>query len=162
MGIVSAVSRGWPIVVELAETMPGPPEIVWGLITDWEHQGDWQLEAHDFVVTSARREGIGVKAEATVGIGGITTRDEVEVVGWEPNRFLAIDHKGWVSGRGEIHLTPLDAQRTHLYWSEKLHPPLGVAGALGLTGFRPLMTRVFKRDLRVLQGLVRAARRGTS
>jgi hypothetical protein len=44
-----------------------------------------------------------------------------------------------------------------VYWAETLYPPLGVAGALGITAFKPLMTRIFKRDLRVLQGLVRAA-----
>ena len=161
MSVVRSVTRGWPETIELAETMPGPPEVVWNLITDWENQGDWQLEARGFVVKSAAREGVGVTAEATVSIGGITTRDAIEVVAWEPNEHLAIEHMGWVSGRGEIRLTPLGSGkqpgRTHVYWTETLYPPLGVAGALGITAFKPLMTRTFKRDLRVLQGLVRAA-----
>jgi len=155
------IKSGWPVSVELVETMPGPPEVVWHLITDWENQGDWQLEARDFVVKSAAREGVGVVAEATVSIGGITTRDAIEVVAWEPNKHLAIEHKGWVSGRGDIRLTPLGSgahpDRTHVYWIETLNPPLAFAGAIGLTAFKPLMTRTFKRDLRVLQGLVRAA-----
>jgi uncharacterized protein YndB with AHSA1/START domain len=159
MSVVQSVMRGWPVAIELAETMPGPPEAVWSLITDWENQGDWQLEGRDFVVKSAAREGVGVTAEATVSIGGITTRDEVEVVAWEPDKLLAIEHKGWVSGRGELHLTPLGSDRTHVFWLETLYPPLGIAGAVGLMVFRPLMSRIFKRDLRVLQGLVRAATR---
>lgn len=161
MSVVQSIVSGWPVVIELAETMPGPPEVVWRLITDWENQGDWQLEARDFVLRSAAREGVGVTAEATVSIGGITTRDSVEVVAWELNELLAIEHKGWVSGRGEIRLTPLRSathpDRTHVFWTETLHPPLGIAGAIGLILFKPLMTRIFKRDLRVLQGLVRAA-----
>jgi hypothetical protein len=161
VSFLQRIRNGWPVAIELVETMPGPPEVVWRLITDWENQGDWQLEARDFVVMSAAREGVGVTAEATVSIGGITTRDAIEVVAWEPNGHLAIEHKGWVSGRGEIRLTPLGSgkrpSRTHVYWTETLYPPLGVAGALGLTAFKPLMTRIFKRDLRVLQGLVRAA-----
>ena len=161
MSVMQRIKSGWPVTVELAETMPGPPEIVWRLITDWENQGDWQLEARDFVVKSAAREGVGVIAEATVSIGGITTRDDIEVVAWEPNEHLAIEHKGWVSGRGDIRLTPLgsgaDPVRTHVLWIETLCPPLAFAGAIGLTAFKPLMTRTFKRDLRVLQGLVRAA-----
>ncbi len=60
--------------------MPGPPEVVWELITDWEHQDDWMLEASDFVVISEHREGVGVEAEATIKIGGIKTRDKVRVV----------------------------------------------------------------------------------
>jgi hypothetical protein len=110
-------------------------------------------------VLSEQREGVGVEAEATVTIGGITTRDKVRITGWEPPKRLAIEHKGWVSGAGEMHLTPLGTTRTHLFWREELSPPLGVLGALGLTGFKPLMARTFARDLRVLAGLVRARTR---
>ena len=156
MAVPRVVKKGWPVVLEMAETLPGPPDIVWELITDWEHQGDWMLEASDFVVTSEQREGIGVEAEATITIGGITTRDKVRVVGWEPPRRLAIEHLGWVSGRGEIYLTPLGRDRTHLFGREELEPPVGLLGAVGITAFKPVMRRIFKRDLRVLSGLTRA------
>ena len=136
--------------------MPGPPDVVWHLITDWEHQGDWMLEASDFVVVGTQREGIGVEAEATVTIGGISTRDRVRVVGWEPGHRLAIRHLGWVSGTGELFLTPLPEGGTYLFWREDLEPPLGLLGRIGLAAFRPLMKRIFRRDLRVLEGLVRA------
>ena len=156
MAVARVVSKGWLVSIEVAETMPGPPSVVWDLITDWEHQDDWMLEASDFVVTSNHREGIGVEAEATVKIGGITTRDKVRVVGWEPNRRLAIEHAGWVAGRAEIYLTPLGGDRTHVFWREELEPPVGVVGAIGLSAFKPFMRRIFKRDLRILRGLVRA------
>ena len=151
-GIVRA---GWTSVIEMSQTVAGPPEVVWDLITDWEHQDDWMLEAKEFVVTSEHREGVGVEAEATIKIAGITTRDKVRVVGWEPNRRLAIEHLGWVSGKGEIHLTPLGKDRTHVFWREELRPPLGMLGALGLSSFKPVMRRIFVRDLRILAGLVR-------
>jgi uncharacterized protein YndB with AHSA1/START domain len=144
----------------MTATLPGPPDVVWELITDWEHQDDWMLEASDFVVTSEIREGVGVEAEATIKIGGIKTRDRVRVTGWEPPKRLAIEHHGWVSGQAELHLTPgLGPPATHLYWKEELQPPLGLLGAVGLRAFRPLMRRIFQRDLRVLQGLVRARSR---
>ena len=162
MEIPRTVSKGWPVTIEVAQTVPGPPSVVWELITDWEHQGDWMLEARDFKVISEQREGVGVEAEASISIGGITTRDIVTVVGWEPNRRLAIEHKGWVSGIGEIHLTPLGNDRTHIFWREELQPPVGFLGAMGLTAFKPLMTRIFRRDLKVLSGLVRARATATS
>jgi uncharacterized protein YndB with AHSA1/START domain len=151
--------RGRAVTIEMAETMPGPPETVWELITDWEHQDDWMLEASDFVVTSQGREGVGVEAEATVRIGGVATHDKVRVATWEPNRLLTIEHRGWVSGRGEIHLTPLGTAFTHVFWSEVLTAPLGLLGTVGLWCFRPLMGRIFRRDLRVLASLVRARAR---
>ncbi len=139
--------------------MPAPPPVVWDLITDWEHQDDWMLEGSDFVVTSDARQGVGVQAEATVKIAGISTRDKVTVVGWEPNHRLAIRHEGWVEGVGEIFLTPIGTDRTHVFWREELSPPVGMAGAIGLSVFKPLMKRTFRRDLRVLAGLARAATR---
>ncbi len=156
----SVITRGWPVVIENAITLPGPPDVVWDAITDWEHQDDWMLEASDFVVTSEQREGVGTEAEATITIAGVKTRDKVRVVGWDPHRRLAIAHLGWVQGTGEIYLTPIGIDRTHLYWREELEPPLGAAGALGMAAFKPLMKKIFKRDLRVLAGLVRA-RAGT-
>jgi uncharacterized protein YndB with AHSA1/START domain len=144
-------------MIDMDIVLPGPPEIIWRLVTDWEHQDDWMLEARDFVVTSPHREGVGVEGEATVSIGGITTRDTVRVVTWEPLARLAIEHAGWVSGRGEFFITPLSENETHMYWQEELIPPLGPLGRIGLLLFRPLMRRVFQRDLKVLAGLVRAA-----
>jgi uncharacterized protein YndB with AHSA1/START domain len=154
----SKLARGWPVIVEMSETLPGPQEVVWELLTDWENLGDWMLEASHFVVTSEHRTGVGVEAEATIKIGGISTRDKVQVSAWDPPSFLAIDHLGWVAGRGEMHLTPLPGDRTHLFWREELIPPqsLGGLGAVGLTGFKPLMRRIFERDLKILKGLVRA------
>jgi Polyketide cyclase / dehydrase and lipid transport len=150
------VRRGWPVVLEIVETMPGPPEIVWELITDFEHQDDWMLEASDFVVTSEQPEGVGATAEATISIAGITTRDRVEVIAWEPGRRLGIRHLGWVRGEGNVYLTGLPDGRTHFYWREELEPPIGMLGAVGMSMFKPLMGRVFRRDARILAGLVRA------
>ncbi len=145
-----------PVAIEVWTTVPGTPQDVWHLITDWENQGDWMLEARDFRVISEQREGVGVRAEATISLGGISTTDRVSVTGWEPEHRLAIRHEGWVAGSGEINLTPLDAGQTHVFWREELYPPWGLIGALGLLLFRPLLKHAFKRDLRILQGLVRA------
>jgi Polyketide cyclase / dehydrase and lipid transport len=148
------LKRGWPVVIEVGETLPGRPDLVWDLITDWERQGDWMLEASDFRVVSSHREGVGVEADATIRIAGIKTRDRIRVVGWEPGHRLAIQHLGWVKGQGELHLTPMGNDRTHIFWREELEPPLGIAGAVGLLAFRRLMRRLFKRDLQVLSLLV--------
>jgi uncharacterized protein YndB with AHSA1/START domain len=146
--------------IEVADLMPGSREIVWDLITDWEHQDDWMLEASDFLVTSEHREGVGVEALATIRIGGIRTRDRVRVSVWEPPERLVIEHVGWVRGRGDIRLTAADLD-TRLTWVETLQAPLGIVGHLGLWLFAPLMRRIFRRDLRVLRGLVRARSRSS-
>lgn len=142
-----------PVVVEHSIDLPGPSNVVWELLTDWERQGEWMLEASDFVVVSPHRTGVGVEAEATVRIGGIGTRDRIRVDVWEPERHLGIVHLGWVGGRGDLRLTPM-GDKTRVDWREEFHPPLGLLGALGMRLFRPLMARVFRRDLEVLARLV--------
>ena len=150
------------MLVEMWRVLPGTPDLVWPLITDWEHQDDWMLEARDFVITSAHREGVGVEGRATVSIGGITTTDTVVVTRWEPGKRLAISHQGWVSGEAEMVLTDLENGTTHLLWREELIcRPLGLLGSIGLSLFRPLMRRIFVRDLRILESLVRAAARAS-
>jgi carbon monoxide dehydrogenase subunit G len=142
-------------VIEVSDTMPGRPEVVWALITDWEHQDDWMLEASGFEVIGTQREGVGVMARATVRIAGVRTRDTVRVSMWEPPRILVIDHLGWVKGTGEIQLQPV-SEGTRMRWRESLFPPpkLGPIGRLGLAAAAPLMRRIFRRDLRVLRSLV--------
>jgi carbon monoxide dehydrogenase subunit G len=136
--------------------MPGPPEVVWELITDWENQGDWMLEASRFEVIGEQREGVGVEARATVRIAGLRTRDRIRVSMWEPPRILVIDHLGWVKGAGEVQLVPI-REGTRMRWRETLYAPrlLGPVGRIGLRLFSPLLRRTFRRDLKVLRSLVR-------
>jgi hypothetical protein len=148
-----------PVVVCTTADLPGRPDVVWRLLTDWERQSDWMLEASNIVVVSPHREGVDVEAEATVRIGGISTRDRIRVDVWEPERHLGIVHLGWVGGRGDLRLTAVDG-RTHLDWREELRPPLGPLGALGIRLFSPLLARTFARDARVLTDLVREAAAG--
>jgi hypothetical protein len=155
--LLTPLRRGWRIGFEMSSLIPATPDLVWGLITDWERQGDWMLEARDFEVIGRRRTGVGVEARATVSIAGITTTDTVVVTAWEPEKRLALRHEGWVSGSGEMRLIPTGLSGTTLVWTEQLEPPLGVLGAAGITAFKPIMQRVFDRDLRVLGELGRRA-----
>jgi uncharacterized protein YndB with AHSA1/START domain len=131
------------------------PHVVWPYLVDWERLDRWMLEARDFRLLGDKREGVGVEAETSVRIAGITTRDRIRVTRWEPPSVLELDHMGWVEGTGYMELTP-DDRRTTLFWRESLVPPWGWLGALGMRVMAPLMRRTFMRDLRVLRDLVEA------
>lgn len=143
-----------PLVFEMSGELPGPQEVVWSLLTDWERQADWMLEMSKVVVTSPHREGVGVEARATVRIGGISTTDLVRVDVWEPPNHLGLAHEGWVGGRGDIRLRPTGAG-THMEWREELFPPWGALGAVGMRIFAPLIKRTFRRDVDTLRRIVR-------
>ena len=130
-----------------------PAETVWPFLVDWEGLGRWMKEARDIRVTSEIREGVGVEAEATVAIAGITTHDSIRVTRWQPPWILEIAHLGWVKGTGYMELSPVEAGCA-VFWREQLVPPWGPAGRLGMRVLRPLMRRIFQRDLEELRKLV--------
>jgi uncharacterized protein YndB with AHSA1/START domain len=133
--------------------IPRPPDVVWPYLVDWERLGRWMREAGDFRVATAAREGVGVEAEATVRIAGITTRDRVRVTRWEPPAVLGLTHLGWVKGTGYMELSPTE-EGSHLFWREELAPPWGMLGWLGMRIMGPLIRRTFRRDLELLRTLV--------
>ncbi|MGH2739134.1 MAG: SRPBCC family protein [Actinomycetota bacterium] len=129
------------------------PEIVWPYLVNWERLGQWMGEARDFRVVSAHRAGVGVEAEATVRIVGITTRDLIRVSHWEPPVILEMEHFGWVRGTGYMELSPTE-EGTHLFWREELVPPWGLLGAVGMWLASPAIRRTFRRDADALRNLI--------
>jgi hypothetical protein len=144
-----------PIVFAMRQQVARRPEAVWPYLVDWERLDRWMREAGDFRVLGDRREGVGVEAEATVRIAGLTTRDRVRVIRWEPPAILEIAHLGWVGGTGYLELSPGD-RGTIVYWREELIPPWRWLGWAGMWLAAPLMRRAFRRDLRLLKELVEA------
>jgi uncharacterized protein YndB with AHSA1/START domain len=134
-------------------TIPRPPNVVWPFLVDWERLDRWMKEARDFRVTGRQREGVGVEAEATVRIAGITTRDRIRVIRWRPPKVLELAHLGWVKGTGSMQLSPTD-EGTRLRWREELTPPWGPLGWVGMWTVGPVIRRTFRRDLELLRTLV--------
>lgn len=139
--------------IETEINIEAPPEVVWKYLVDWEGLERWMLEGKGFRVTSAEREGVGVTAEATIRIAGVSTHDAVRVSRWEPPHLLEIEHYGWVSGSGMMRCRSMKSG-THLFWRETLLPPWGPVGAVGLAFFKPILRRIFGRDLKMLKSLV--------
>jgi uncharacterized membrane protein len=130
-----------------------PPEAVWPYLVDWEHLDLWMKEARNFTVIGEQREGVGVEAQATIRIAGITTRDRVTVTKWAPPVVLEIAHLGWVRGTGYMELSPTD-EGCNMFWREVLYPPWGLLGRVGLKLLGPTMRQTFELDLRQLKELV--------
>ena len=146
-------SRRRSVDITVSIVIRREPHIVWPSLVDWERLDRWMLEARDFRVLGDKREGVGVEAETTVRIAGITSRDRIRVTRWEPPWVLEMEHLGWVKGTGYMELTP-DDRRSKLFWRESLVPPWGWLGAMGLRLMAPFMRRIFQRDLRALRDLV--------
>lgn len=139
--------------IRVSKLISAPPERIWPYLVDWERLDRWMKEASNIRLVSPHREGIGVFCEAKIRIGFIRTVDRIRVTRWEPPRVLGLEHLGWVTGNGLMELVPENAG-TFLRWTETFVPPWGWLGGTGMRIWKPLMRRIFDRDLRLLKIIV--------
>jgi hypothetical protein len=126
--------------------------VVWDVLTRWEEQPRWMLDAKEVHVTSAHREGLGVELRCPTNLLGFTVEDTMVVTGWDEGRLLEVTHTGRIiTGTGAFELSDLPDGGTRIGWWEEVDPPLGVVGEFGARVFAlPIIRRIFRRSLRNL------------
>lgn len=147
--------------VEVSRYVFAPPELVWAVLTDWERQADWMVDARSVAVTSEHREGPGVRVVCPTDVLGVTVEDEMAVTEWVAEERLTVEHLGNViTGTGTFQLEPTPVG-TRVIWREEVEPPLGRLGELGARLLvRPYVQRLFSRSIDNLKQLCeREARR---
>lgn len=127
--------------------LPGEPEALWPLLTDWERQASWMPDVTRVRVVGQGR-GPGARLEVRTRVLGLPLlTDRLRVTAWDPPRRLAVRHEGVVRGTGEWRLEPL-THGTRLTWTEDLHLPGPLE--LLLRCYRPVLLATFRRSLRAL------------
>lgn len=138
--------------VQAARVIDAPAEQVWGILTDWERQGEWMPATR---VRSFRGHSPGGRIEAWTGVGRLGFRDTMEITGWDPPRRCDVIHTGRVlRGPGSFAVEPLGAARCRVVWEERLELPLGRLGRASWPLVRPLARAGLGLGLRRLDRLV--------
>ena len=138
--------------------LPADPEAVWRVLTDWERQPEWMVDAAWVRVIGAQREGAGVRFRARTKILGISLLTETLTVSvWEPPRRLVVTRPGFIKGRGEWNLVPASTG-TRFVWVEDLVIPIPLLGELALWCYRPILYLLMGRSMKSLAGSVRSIR----
>jgi carbon monoxide dehydrogenase subunit G len=133
--------------VEREIDLPVTPEEAWTVLTDWERQADWMLDADRVEVVSERRDGTGVRLAVRTLLFGIPAFTEpMEVTAWEPPRELGIRHGGPVRGAGRWCLEPL-AGGTRFVWTEQVSLRVPLVGDLAARLYAPVMRRLMGRAM---------------
>jgi hypothetical protein len=145
------------MTVERSIDLPCRIEEAWGVLTQWERQADWMLDADEVVVRSPHREGVGVTLDVRTRLFQIPAFVEpMEVVAWDPPRSLAIAHGGAVRGRGVWTLTPTEVG-TRFTWREDVELAIPVVGAIAAALYAPVMRLLMGRAQRGLRALIIAS-----
>jgi hypothetical protein len=142
--------------VERTIDLPCGIEEAWTVLTRWERQADWMLDADEVVVRSPQREGVGVRLDVRTRLFQLPAFVEpMEVVAWDPPGSLEIAHGGAVRGRGSWRLEPVEGG-ARFTWIEQvaLAIPLGELAALC---YAPVMRLLMARAQRGLRRLIIAS-----
>ncbi len=97
--------------------------------------------------SSSNREGVGVSFRCLTKVGPVRLTDRMEVTEWVEGRVIGIRHRGLVTGSGRLGLTPMDHSHTEVVWEERLEFPARLGGPLGAGLARPILRRIWSRNL---------------
>jgi carbon monoxide dehydrogenase subunit G len=136
--------------IEVSIEIPRTPEVVWADIARLETHVEWMADAESIEFEGESTSGVGTVMRVLTRIGPFRTTDVIRVVAWEPPHTLAVMHEGLVTGNGEFTLrrTP---RGTRFIWSETLEMPLYLGGRLGALAAKPILSWVWRRNLRRLE-----------
>ncbi len=141
--------------LEVSVAVAAPRPLVWEVLTAWERQPEWMLDAKSVEVLTPAREGIGVTIRCPTNLLGVTVEDVMRVTGWEEPSRLEVTHLGRIiTGSGAFELVETSPDTTRIDWWEEVDPPLGAFGEWGASTFvLPILRRIFTRSLRNLAEL---------
>lgn len=144
--------------LEIVRHAEAPREVVWSVLTTWERQPEWMLDAKEVHVLTPARTGEGVTIRCPTNLLGLTVQDVMRVTGWDEHRRLEVTHLGRIiTGSGAFELEDRPEGGTRVTWWEEVDPPLGALGEWGASTFvRPVLRRVFGRSLGNLVTLAEA------
>ena len=149
--------------LEVTCEVAAPPQVVFDVLTRWEEQPRWMLDAQAVEVLTPQRRGVGVTVRCPTRLLGVTVEDVMRVTRYDEPRALGVTHLGSViTGDGCFELAPVSGSATRLTWWEEIDPPGGRLGAWGATTVAlPVLRRIFARSLRRLAVLAEAEAAGT-
>jgi hypothetical protein len=137
--------------IRVSTTIPAPPGRVWDDIRDIGSHVDWMEDALAIRFTGRSREGKGTRFVCDTRIGPFALSDSMVVTEWVAGRSMGIRHEGIISGVGRFTLAKRRRGTTRFTWTERLYFPWWLGGPLGARAARPVLRRVWKRNLRNLR-----------
>lgn len=136
--------------LEVNTRINAPRQHVWDVLTTWERQPEWMLDAKDVIVLTPQRTGEGVTLRCPTNLLGFTVDDIMRVTAWDPPNRLAVTHLGKIiTGSGAFELSDAEDDATDVLWWEEIDPPLGIVGEYGARLFvLPIIRKIFTRSLK--------------
>ena len=137
--------------IKVCTTIDASPDDVWDEVQHIERHHEWMADAHDIKFLSSRRSGRGTEFESLTKVGPLRANDVATVTEWKPRRAMGIVHRGVVTGTGRFRLRRRRGGRTRFCWEERLVFPWWMGGVVGERVAKPILKRIWRRNLRALK-----------
>ena len=134
----------------MQRTLGASPEVVWAYLEDLEAHPQWMHDAVRIRFLTDRRSGVGTRYECDTKVGPFQLTDVMEITEWSPRRAMGVRHVGVVTGTGRFTLQRRRGGRTRFTWTERLEFPWRRGGPVAARLAKPVLKRVWKRNLREL------------
>ncbi len=137
--------------VQVRTLLDAPPEVVWHDLEDIGSHVQWMQDAVAIRFVSNQTSGVGTRFDCDTKVGPFRLTDNMEITEWSPPKAMGVRHTGLVTGTGVFTLDKASGDRTLFQWRERLHFPLWMGGPLGALVAKPVLSWVWRRNLRNLQ-----------
>jgi len=140
------------VAIAVSVVIDAPPGAVWAELARIEDHVFWMRDAITIRFRGDQRRGVGTTFECETRVGPLRLTDVMEVTAWQSPTAMAVRHRGAVEGSGRFVLS--DGPReitTTLTWDERLVFPWWLGGLVGGWLARPVLTAVWRSNLRRLR-----------
>jgi hypothetical protein len=144
--------------IKVSIDLDAPTDRVWNVLEPIDRHVDWMADAVEIRFDGEQTRGVGTRFLCDTKVGPFTMTDRMEITEWEPGGSMGVRHSGVVTGSGVFTLEPIDlGRRTRFTWEEDLRFPWYLGGpVVGLIGGQAVLRRIWRRNLRMLERLVRS------
>lgn len=140
--------------IRVSTVIDAPPKVVWAAVEDVGTHVEWMNDAVAIRFRTEQTQGVGTTFECDTTVGPFRLTDVMEITEWRPRKAMGVRHVGLVTGEGVFTLSRKGTRRTKFEWTEELHFPLWMGGAVGGVVGSRLLKRIWKVNLRQLKDLV--------
>ena len=128
---------------------------VWNVAADLAGHARWMADVESIEFGSEAGQGAGTEMRVATRVGPFRTVDVMTVTHWEPPRRISVLHQGFFTGRGEFDISAIGGA-TRFTWTEEIEFPWRAGGPIAAIVARPLLTLIWRRNLKRLKALLEA------
>ena len=136
--------------IEVAIVIDASPNRLWPELADFRSHPEWMDDAATVSFLTDRTSGVGTRIEVATKVGPLRATDVMEVIEWEDERTIVVEHLGSVTGFGRFEIRPTGTG-TEMRWVEELRFPWWMGGPIGLGLARPILGRIWQGSLKRLK-----------